>query len=156
MPIEYISGDLFVNRFGAQAFAHGCNCQGSMVAGISKRFKERYPDMYEEYRRRCKTETRRFNLGDSFLWKEKDKPWVFNLGTQERYWRARASYEAIEAGLEKMKRQADEEGIRTVAIPRIGTGYGGLSWKKVRAIIERVFDDWSGMLYVYEEYIPGQ
>ena len=156
MPIKYISGDLFVNRFGAQAFAHGCNCQGSMGPGIAKSFKERYPEMYGEYRRRCKANPRQFNLGDSFLWREKDNPWVFNLGTQERYWRARASYEAIEAALEKMKRQAYEEGIRTVAIPQIGTGYGGLSWKKVRTIIEQVFDDWSGMLYVYEEYVPGQ
>jgi O-acetyl-ADP-ribose deacetylase (regulator of RNase III) len=90
------------------------------------------------------------------LWKEKDKPWVFNLGTQERYWKARASYKAIEDALEKMKRQADEDGIKTVAIPRIGTGYGGLSWKKVHTIIERIFDDWSGMLYVYEKYDPGQ
>jgi O-acetyl-ADP-ribose deacetylase (regulator of RNase III) len=35
MPIEFITGDLFVNRFQAQALAHGCNCQGSMGAGIA-------------------------------------------------------------------------------------------------------------------------
>jgi O-acetyl-ADP-ribose deacetylase (regulator of RNase III) len=155
VAIEYISGNLFENRVGAEAFGHGCNLQGSMGAGIAKSFKERYPQMYEEYRRRCKAQPRQFNLGDSFLWKEEGKPWVFNLGTQENYWRTRASYEAIEASLEKMKRQADEEGIRTVAIPQIGTGYGRLSWKKVRTIIERIFDDWSGMLYVYEKYVPG-
>lgn len=156
MPIEYVSGDLFVNRFEVQAFAHGCNCQGSMGAGIAKGFRERYPEMYEEYRRRCKAEPRQFNLGDSFLWQEEGKPWVFNLGTQERYWRARASYEAIEAALETMKHQADEQGIRTIAIPRIGVGYGGLSWKKVRAILEQVLGDWAGTLYVYEEYVPGE
>lgn len=91
MAIKYISGDLFENRFGAEAFGHGCNLQGSM-------------------------------------------------GT----------------ALERMKRQANEEGIRTVAISRIGTAYGGLSRKKVRTIIERVFDDCSGTLYVYEKYITGQ
>jgi hypothetical protein len=36
---------------------------------------------------------------------------------------------------------------------RIGSGYGGLSWRKVRAIIERVFTDWPGTLIVYEEYV---
>lgn len=117
MAIKYISGDLLENRFGAEAFGHGCNLEGSMGAGIAKSFKERYPEMYEECRRRCEAQSRRFNLGDSYLWKEEGKPWVFNLGTQEHYWRIRASYEAIEAELEKMKRQADEEGIRTVAIP---------------------------------------
>src|SRR4051812_45533503 len=34
MPIEFVSGDLFENAHGARAFAHGCNCQGSMGAGV--------------------------------------------------------------------------------------------------------------------------
>ena len=111
--------------------------------------------MYEEYRRRCKAEPRRFNLGDCWLWKADDQPWVFNLGTQEGYWRARASYEAIEAALRRMREQADAEGITSIAIPRIGVGYGGLSWKKVRAIVEAVFADWPGTLVVYEEFVAG-
>jgi O-acetyl-ADP-ribose deacetylase (regulator of RNase III) len=156
VAIKYVSGDLFVNRVGAEAFAHGCNLQGSMGAGIAKGFRERYPEMYEEYRRRCKARSRRFNLGDSFFWRAIDQASVFNLGTQERYWRCRASYEAIDGALKKMRGQADEMGIRTIAIPQIGTGYGGLSWKKVRAIIEEVFADWPGTLYVYEEYVPNQ
>jgi O-acetyl-ADP-ribose deacetylase (regulator of RNase III) len=127
-----------------------------MGAGIAKSFKEHYPAMYEEYRRRCKAEPRQFNLGDSFLWLEEDKPAVFNLATQEHYWRARASYEAIENALKKMRAQADEQGIKSIAIPRIGVGYGGLSWKKVREIIERIFVGWLGTLYVYEEFISGQ
>jgi O-acetyl-ADP-ribose deacetylase (regulator of RNase III) len=104
MPIRFISGDLFDNSHGARAFAHGCNCHGSMGAGGAKTFRARYPEMYEEYRRRCKAEPREFNLGDCWLWKADDQPWVFNLGTQEGYWRARASYEAIEAALKEMRR----------------------------------------------------
>lgn len=154
MPIEFVTGDLFANRFQARALAHGCNCRGSMGAGIATGFRERYPAMYAEYRRRCKAEPREFNLGDAFLWKAEGQPWVFNLGTQEGVWRARASYEAIEAALKGMRQQADREAIASIAIPRIGAGYGGLSWKKVRAVIEKAFGDWSGTLYVYEEYAP--
>ncbi len=155
MPIHYLKGDLFVNRCQAEAFAQGCNCQGSMGAGIAVGFKQRYPAMYEEYRRRCKADPREFNLGDAWLWQEDGQPAVFNLATQEQYWHARASYEAIEAALVSMKRQADDRQIRRIAVPRLGVGYGGLSWPKVRAIIEHVFADWAGTLYVYEEYIPG-
>ena len=155
MPIRFVSGDLFENEHHAQAFAHGCNCQGSMGAGVAKGIRARYPEMYEEYRRRCKAEPRLFNLGDCWLWKSEDLPWVFNLGTQEGFWRSRASYEAIETSLREMRRQADEEGITSIAIPRIGVGYGGLSWKKVRAIVEAVFGDWPGTLVVYEEFVPG-
>ncbi len=156
MPIQFVSGDIFVNTYAAQAFAHGCNCQGSMGAGIAKEFKARYPAMFEAYRQRCKAAPRQFNLGDVFLWKEEGKPWVFNLGTQEAYWHARASYEAIEEALKTMKDSADAENIQRIAIPQIGTGYGGLSWKKVRAIVENIYSEWDGTLIVYEEYIPGQ
>jgi O-acetyl-ADP-ribose deacetylase (regulator of RNase III) len=156
MSIEYVSGDLFVNRHNARALAHGCNCKGAMGAGIARGFRERYPDMYEEYRRRCRAEPSQFNLGDSLLWKTDDKPWVFNLGTQEDFRGCRASYQAIEKALETMKQQADEEGIRSIAMPRVGSGYGGLPWDNVRPIIERVFDNWPGTLYVYEEYVPGE
>ena len=42
--------------------------------------------------------------------------------------------------------------ITSIAISRIGVGFGGLSGKKVRAIVEKVFADWAGSQYVYEEY----
>lgn len=155
MPIQSVAGDLFANAVGAQALAHGCNCQGSMGAGIATGFRQRYPEMYEEYRRRCKAKPRQFNLGDAWLWKAAEQPWVFNLGTQERIWHARASYEAIEAALASMKQQASQENVHSVALPRIGTGYGGLSWRKVRGILERVFSDWDGTIYVYDEFVPG-
>src|SRR5262249_13547052 len=127
MPVAFVTGDLFVNRFGAQALAHGCNCQGSMGGGIATGFRDRYPAMYAEYRRRCKARPREFNLGDAFLWRADDKPWVFNLGTQEDVWRARASYQAVEAALTSMREQADREGVASIAVPRVGAGYGGVA-----------------------------
>jgi O-acetyl-ADP-ribose deacetylase (regulator of RNase III) len=154
VPIRWVAGDLFANAYKAQALAHGCNCQGSMGAGVAKGFRRRYPKMYEEYHARCKAEPRRFNLGDAWLWKDARRPWVFNLGTQEGYWRARASYEAVAEALQRMRERANAEGVERIAMPRIGVGYGGLSWKKVRPIIERVFGDWPATLVVYEEYTP--
>jgi O-acetyl-ADP-ribose deacetylase (regulator of RNase III) len=155
MAIQFISGDLFVNDHNAEAFAHGCNCQGSMGAGIAVGFRDRYPTMYEAYRTLCKAKPRQFNPGDCWLWKADHQPWVFNLATQETYWHGRATYPAVETALTDMRRQADAEGIERIALPRIGVGMGRLSWKKVKAIIERVFSDWSGTVIVYEEYVPS-
>jgi O-acetyl-ADP-ribose deacetylase (regulator of RNase III) len=154
VAISYISGDLFANVYNAKAFAHGCNCAGAMGAGIAVGFRERYPAMYEEYRRRCKATPRDFNPGDVFLWKDADQPWVYNLATQENYWRSRATYEAVEQALTTMRELADTDGVRSIAMPRIGVGYGGLSWRRVRNVVERVFSGWDGALYVYEEYVP--
>ena len=109
--------------------------------------------MFNEYRRRCKAKPREFNIGDAFLWKENNKPFVFNLGTQESPGR-HATYQAVEKALTNMVSQADVEGITSIAIPRIGSGYGGLKWEKVREVIEQVFEKWSGNLFVYEGYQP--
>lgn len=49
---------------------------------------------------------------------------------------------------------ADATGITSIAIPRIAAGYGGLSWKKVRALIDAAFGDWDGTLFVYETFEP--
>src|SRR5262249_5069919 len=103
----------------------------------------------------CKSSPRRFNPGDCFLYKVEGRPWVFNLATQEDYWRSRATYEAIEASLTRMRKQADAEGVTSVALPRVGAGKGGLSGKKVRTVIERVFADWAETLIVYEEFVAG-
>jgi O-acetyl-ADP-ribose deacetylase (regulator of RNase III) len=154
MTVEFVSGDLFANAHDAEALAHGCNCAGSMGAGIAVGFRDRYPAMYEHYRAMCKADPRQLNPGDCWLWKADEAPWVFNLATQEGYWRCRATYEAVEAALASMRDQADREGITRIAMPRIGAGLGGLSWKKVRAIIERLFAGWPGTLIVYEQYVP--
>ena len=155
MPIEFVSGDLFVNRVKAEALAHGCNCAGSMGAGVAVGFKDRYPAMFEEFKRRCKAKPPEFTLGDVFLWRVDGKPAVFNLGTQPRPGRG-ATYPIVEAAPRALRTAADEAGIRSIAMPRIGAGYGGLSWKKVRAQIEAAFTDWSGVLYVYDEYREGE
>ena len=60
------------------------------------------------------------------------------------------SYQALVT----MRTLADSEGVRSIAMPRIGVGYGGLSWRRVREIVERVFAGWAGALFVYEEYVP--
>ena len=154
MPIEFVTGDLFVNRVKAEALAHGCNCAGSMGAGIAVGFKERYPAMFEEFKRRCKSKPPEFTLGDVFFWREAGKHAVFNLGTQPRPGRG-ATYPVVEAALNALRVSADEAGVRSIAMPRIAAGYGGLSWKKVRAQIESAFAGWSGVLYVYEEFKEG-
>ena|SRR5262249_55761954 len=126
-----------------------------MGAGIAVGLGERFPEMVAEYRRRCRVVPRELNPGDVFLWKDDSQPWVFNLATQEDYWRSRATYEAVERTLVAMRTLADAEGITSIAMPRVGAGYGGPLWKKLRPIVESVFADWSSVLYVYDDYVPA-
>jgi O-acetyl-ADP-ribose deacetylase (regulator of RNase III) len=134
--ISYVFGDLFMSAYHAQMFAHDCTCAGAIGAGVAAGFRTRYLELYEEYRHRCKGTLRAFNPGDVFLWKDANQPWIFNLAPQEDYWRSRATYAA---------------GVRSIAMPRIGAGARSLSWRRVRATIERVFSGWKGALYVHVE-----
>jgi O-acetyl-ADP-ribose deacetylase (regulator of RNase III) len=156
MPIRYVAGDLFAAEHEGGALAQGCNCQGSMGAGVAVGFRERYPAMFDRYRAMCKAEPREFNPGDCWLWREEGRPCVFNLATQEKYWHGRATYEAVEQALRSMRRQADEAGITRITMPRIGAGLGGLSWRKVKAVVERFFAGWDGELVVIEEYVAAE
>jgi O-acetyl-ADP-ribose deacetylase (regulator of RNase III) len=153
MTVHAVSGDLFVNHVSAAALAHGCNIRGTMRAGIAAEFKRRYPAMVTTYLAACRAGT--FNLGDSFYWHDANQPDVFTLAIKVEP-RNPASLASLESALRAMRQQAEAESILSIASPRIGAGYGQLHWPDVRATVDAVFAGWPGILYVYEEYIPGQ
>lgn len=110
----------------ASAFAHGCNTRGVMSAGVAAAFKERWPDMYVAYRKRCREG--QFRLGDVFAWTDPGSGTViYNLATQVepgRDGRILAVAETVNA----MCSHAAAAGLNRVAIPRIGCGIAGLAW----------------------------
>lgn len=150
--IHFIQGDLFVNKMHAAAFAHGCNCVGVMGAGIAKMFRLRWPGMYANYRAECWRKS--FRPGDSLPYLEKEQ-WIFCLGTQYQVGPdARLAW--VERAASEMLKQADYLGIRSIAMPAVGCGIGGLQWVDVKEIFRQaVFTDWSGHLYLYEPKIEG-
>lgn len=150
MPAIFVKGDLFADE-RLDALAHGCNCAGAMGKGIAVEFRRRFPDMYAEYKCRCADG--RFGLGDVFVWDARDVT-VFNLGTQQS-WRSRADLPAIDRALRKMVQTCEERAIKTVGLPRIGAGLGGLPWADVRALVASVGATTTVELMVFEEVAPG-
>lgn len=138
-------GNLFA-AVDLEALAHGCNCAGAMGAGIAVEFKRRWPQMFAEYRRRCKAGA--FQPGDSFAWLADDGKVVYNLGTQKT-WRTRATLEAIEAAVSLMLADAERRGIHSVGMPRVGAGLGGLAWERVREVLEGLSSQTPVSLVVY-------
>ncbi len=151
MTVEFKTGDLFATP-GLQAFAHGCNCAGAMGKGIAVSFKERWPRMYAEYRKRC--QSGEFKLGGVFLWQEAGFS-VFNLGTQ-RTWRTKAEIWAIEESLTEMLKIASANAIDHLAMPRIGAGLGGMLWEDVKALIVKLAGAGSLRISVCVEFVAGQ
>lgn len=151
MPAEFIKGDIFQKK-NLCALAHGCNCAGAMGKGLAKEIRQRWPRMYEEYRRRCLTGE--FNLGNVFVWQENGFT-IFNLATQKT-WKTKADIAAIEKALVEMVRLSEEMQISSIGIPRIGAGLGRLDWSDVKAVLKRVAKTTNVKLVVFEEFEPEQ
>jgi len=150
MSAECLRGDLFLIQ-DVQAFFQGCNATGAMGKGIALEFKKRWPEMYQEYKIRCKQG--KLKLGDVFHWTNREFH-IFNLITQPRpgpY----AELDAIEKALDKAIQLCILHRINSVAIPKIGAGLGGLPWEAVKQIIESRFSKLPIKGLIVEDYVQG-
>ncbi|ATL48191.1 phosphatase [Chitinophaga caeni] len=150
MSVVFVKGDLF-NTPNLKALAHGCNCKGAMGKGIAVEFKNRFPEMYKEYKSLCTIGD--FVLGSVFIYRA-DPFIIFNLGTQQS-WRTKAELPAIRESLKKMLSAAEQYGIAEIGLPRIGAGLGGLNWGDVKEVIEDVCELSKINIVVFEEYQPS-
>jgi len=118
----------------AQTLVNTVNCVGIMGKGIALKFKERFPDMYEDYVRRCKA--RKVKLGQPYLYRRLIPPWIVNFPTKP-HWRAVSSLDAIVQGMEYLEKHYKEWGITSLAVPPLGCGEGGLHWRLVGPTLYR-------------------
>jgi O-acetyl-ADP-ribose deacetylase (regulator of RNase III)/uncharacterized protein YwgA len=119
-------GDLFESD--AQTLVNTVNTVGVMGKGIALGFKQRFPDMYDDYRVRC--ERGEVQLGRPYLYRSLLPPWIINFPTKG-HWRAQSRLSDIEAGLRYLAARIDEWGIESLAVPPLGCGEGGLEWRVV-------------------------
>jgi O-acetyl-ADP-ribose deacetylase (regulator of RNase III) len=130
-------------------YAHGCNCAGAMGKGIALTFKEKFPEMYFEYKTLCKNGN--FKLGDVFLYQYEDG-FIFNLGTQLS-WKTYVNYDGLSAALKKMFDIASSHMITPIVLPKIGAGLGGGDWDIIKNTIIKISEEYDKVdLYVIENY----
>lgn len=151
--IHYLTGDLFFNKYKAQAIAHGCNCLGFMGAGIAAAFAQKFPEMKKAYSRLCSKDGESL-AGKGFYWDNGDF-FVCNLFTQINTGNC-AKYEFVKSALTDCKNELNKRQITSLAMPAIGCGIGGLELERVKDIVREVFGDWQGEVYFYEQYRAGQ
>jgi hypothetical protein len=146
-PITYQTGDMFADTSKIKAMAFGCHPEGELNTELTIRFRNKYPDLYAEYLRRC--EANEFQLGQTMQYQTRDGMMVFVLGTQKDKYMTMASGKQIESAFQSLREQMEEHNITSIAMPPIGSGIGALYWHKARRNLERVFKDWQGAIYVY-------
>jgi uncharacterized protein YwgA/O-acetyl-ADP-ribose deacetylase (regulator of RNase III) len=111
----------------AQTLVNTVNCVGIMGKGIAQAFKRRYPDMFEDYVRRC--ERREVRLGRPYPYQAQGRL-IINFPTKD-HWRSVSRLQDIVAGLEHLKENYQEWGVKSLAVPPLGCGNGQLDWEVV-------------------------
>lgn len=147
--IRYTEGNLLEAR--VDALVNTVNTVGVMGKGIALMFKERFGHNFELYADACKAQQVR--VGQMFVTEtgELNGPrWVINFPTKQ-HWRSPSRIEWIESGLVDLRRVLEDLQIRSVAIPPLGSGNGGLDWPSVRARIDSALQDLEGVdIVVFE------
>jgi O-acetyl-ADP-ribose deacetylase (regulator of RNase III) len=134
-----------------EAVVNTVNTVGVMGKGIALMFKERFPENYEAYAAACKAG--KVRIGEMFVTPgvELEGPrWIINFPTK-KHWRQPTKLDWVRDGLAALKDVIREKEIKSVAIPPLGCGNGGLDWAGVRPMIESALRDLDGVeLIVYE------
>lgn len=129
--VRFVQGNLFES--GAEVLVNTVNCVGVMGKGIAYQFKRAYPEMHKDYVLRCKRGEVR--LGEVTRFKERGKV-ILNFPTKS-HWRASSKLPDISTGLRALRELIVEESVKSIALPPLGCGNGGLEWANVRPLIER-------------------
>ena len=147
--LNFVSGDMF--ELEADVLVNTINYVGVMGCGVALAFKNRYPEMFQSYRRICNRKTNTLLPGMIHEYKIKDGPTILNFATKN-HWRNPSQYSYIESGLKRLKNWLNECKHGTiVALPALGCGHGGLDWDIVKAMIQEYLGDIEDItIYVFQ------
>lgn len=136
--MQFTQGDIL--RDQSEAIVNTVNCVGVMGRGIALQFKNAFPENFKAYAKACKQGDVR--PGQMFVTDtgEFAPRYIVNFPTK-RHWREKSRMEDVEAGLEALKRWIREKDIRSIALPPLGAGLGGLDWREVRARIVAMLEE---------------
>ena len=136
--IEFVKGDLLEAE--VDALVNAVNTEGVMGKGIALQFKKKFPDMFQAYRRACKSGQVQPGRMHVFERTDTSSPkFIINFPTK-RHWRAPSRIDDIEAGLAALVEEVQQRNISSIALPPLGCGNGGLDWQNVLPCIKSALE----------------
>jgi len=142
MTIVYKNGDMFEEP--TEAIVNTVNCVGVMGKGVALEFKRRWPENFRAYKRMCTD--KKLSPGGMFIFDNNDfldgekHRFLINFPTK-LHWRSRSKIEYVKDGLVDFVEQVRRLGVKSVAMPPLGCGNGGLEWLDVRPLIEAALSE---------------
>jgi O-acetyl-ADP-ribose deacetylase (regulator of RNase III) len=136
--IEIEHGDILTAN--TEALVNTVNCVGIMGRGIALQFRKAFPENFKVYEGAC--ERNEVQPGKMLVFETgllTGPKYIINFPTK-RHWKGKSQMKDIEAGLPALIEEIKKRGIRSVAVPPLGCGLGGLDWNQVRPKIVRAFE----------------
>jgi O-acetyl-ADP-ribose deacetylase (regulator of RNase III) len=154
--IKSVSGDILLSD--AQAIAHGVAPHDHFNQGLALALRERHPAMAKDFRHYCHLENPK--AGHAWLWAGPERV-VINLMTQnpapgKTAHPGKASTHNVNHALKELRRIIEKDNIKSVALPKLATGVGGLDWSDVQPMIEQHLGDLNIPVYIYETFEQGK
>ena len=147
--IEYKTGDIL--REEVEALVNTVNCVGVMGRGIALQFKRAFPENFKAYVAQCKRHA--MQPGRLFVFEtgQLTSPrYIVNFPTK-RHWRGKSRIEDIESGSAALAEEIRSRNIRSIAIPPLGSGLGGLNWPEVRVRLESALKEFEDVKIIIFE-----
>jgi O-acetyl-ADP-ribose deacetylase (regulator of RNase III) len=138
------TGDLLESN--AHTLVNTVNCVGVMGKGIALAFKNEYPEMFLDYKKKC--ESGKVIAREPYLYKVSDDLWILNFPTKQ-HWRSDSNLNDIIGGLSHLSGHYEEWGIKSLAVPPLGCGNGNLALTEVGPIMVKHFSQFSIPVEIY-------
>ena len=145
--MKILVGDILQSK--AQTSINTVNCVGVMGKGIALEFKKRFPEMFDDYFKRC--ERRQVKPGVPYLFERASPPNIINFPTKD-HWKSVSRINDIEHGLQYLLDHYKEWNVVSLAIPPLGCGNGQLEWKAVGPLIYRYASQMDCSVEMYAPY----
>ena len=155
--LKEVAGDILLTK--AEALAHGVAPNDNFANGLALALRERWPAMYKDFRHYSQTVNPK--TGELWSWAGVGGVRIVNLFTQEpaaghgANHPGRATIENVNHCLKALCKVIEAEKFKSVALPRLATGVGGLDWKEVKPLMEKHLGHLSIPVYVYATYQSG-
>lgn len=146
--IEYKNGDIL--REDVEAIVNTVNCVGIMGRGLALQFKNKFPQNLKEYQLACTN--KEVQLGKMFVHQTGqliNPKYIINFPTKG-HWKQNSKIEDISNGLDDLITIIEKYSIKSIAIPPLGSGLGGLDWKMVKKLIEEKLKNINCTIILFE------
>jgi O-acetyl-ADP-ribose deacetylase (regulator of RNase III) len=154
--IYELEGDILLTK--AQAIAHGVSPNDHFDAGLALALRELWPNMAKDFRHYAHQAHPK--PGELWTYRSADGHTIYNLMTQEGDHASsasgRASIPNVNHVLKRLRHELDNGHVKSVALPRLATGAGGLDWEQVRPLITHHLGDLPIPVYLYSTYRKGE